>query len=268
MANSIWGTQVDIWPTIPSPFSPSSDDLRLYQQACPPELLAEDSAPRILVLGVTPQLTNAPWPKNAELHAIDYDEAMIASLWKPREGAQCHLARWQDMPFPDGHFDLIVGDCAFNALASQDEYEGVLRQVARVRRPSAPLISRFFVQPDPRPTLAQVAELAQTEFAHLTAPAKRLMIYMTSADADGRLYNPDGAKRIREEWGDLDTFLAAVGLTPEEMELTTLVLSFDQRVNYPTKSEIGQRFAPFFTDIQFTYPANHIGGRCPIVRFS
>jgi SAM-dependent methyltransferase len=268
MANSIWGTQVDIWPTIPSPFSPSSEDLRLYQQACPPELLAEGSAPRILVLGVTPQLTNAPWPRDAELHAVDYDEQMIATLWKPREGAQCHQVRWQDMPFEDAYFDVIVGDCAFNALPSQDEYEGVLRQVARVRRPGAPLITRFFVQPDPRPTLAQVVDLARSELADLSPPAKRLLVYMASSDAESRLCNPEGAERIREQWGDLESFLGAMGQTPEDMELTKLVLTFDQRVHYPNEQDIRRRFAPFFGDIGFTYPATTIGQRCPIVRFS
>jgi hypothetical protein len=268
MANSIWGTQVDIWPTIPSPFSPSSEDLALYQQACPPELLAADATPRILLLGVTPQLANAPWPSGTELHAVDYDEQMIASLWHPREGAECHLSRWEEMPFPDAHFDLVIGDCPFNALPSQADYEGVLRQIARVRRPAAPLITRFFMHSEPRVTLAQLVDMAGGALADLPTPATRLMIYMTASDEQGRLYNPAGAQRIRDEWGDLETFLVAMGQAPEDRELTKLVLSFEQRVNYPTASEIRQHFAPFFDDIRFTYPTTGVGQNCPIVRFS
>lgn len=268
MTKSTWGTQGAMWPAVRPPFAPSAEDLDLYQQACPPALLAEEAAPRILVLGVTPHLVHAPWPKAGELHAVDYDQAMIDSLWTPRDGAHVHLGRWQEMDFPDDHFDVVVGDCSFNALPSGTEYDAVLRQVDRVRKPGAPLISRFFMLSEPRRTLAQVIEDVSGALAHARPPARKLLTLMAAANAHGVMHNRDVPDRIRAEWGEVDDYYAALGESGDELALTKKVLTFDQRVNYPTAAEIRERFEPYFRDIRFAYPDYDIGQNCPLVRFA
>jgi SAM-dependent methyltransferase len=268
MSESVWGADSDLWQVIPEPFKPSTDDIALYRRAIPPELLAEDAKPRILLLGVTPPLADLPWPAGSELHAVDYDDVMIATLWKPRPGAQCHLARWQDMPLPDDHFDLVIGDGSFSALASGDDYDGVLREIARVSRPSAPLIARFFIRPEPRMSLTQVAEAAPTALAHYRAASKRLLVLLAAANPDGTAYTPDVPGRIAAEWGDLDEYLLALNDPLDERELSKVVFGFEQRLNYPTESDIRARFAPYYHDIRFDYPGYDAGHCCPIVRFA
>jgi SAM-dependent methyltransferase len=267
MKDSVWGGDEDLWPVMPEPLVPSRDDLALYRKACPPALLAEDAAPRILVLGVTPALVNLPWPVRSEVHAVDYDEVMISALWHPREGAHCHFARWQEMPLPDAYFDVVVGDCSFNALPSLDEYGDVLRQVARVRKPGAPLLTRFFLQSDPPPRIDWVAAEATGALAHLRAASKRLLIMLACVEEDGSIHVPDVQVRVREQWGDFDAYLEAMGGTRADVELSKAVFGFDQRLNYPTERDVRQHFEPFFSDIRFQFPDSDVGRYCPIVRF-
>lgn len=268
MTSGTWGADGEMWQTVTPPFTPSREDLELFRRACPDALMGEGGTPRVLVLGVTPRLIAAPWPRGTELHAVDYDEMMISSLWQPREGGACHLAKWQDMPFPDDHFDIVIGDCSFNALASVDEYAGVVREIARVLRPGAPLIARFFLQSQPRLRLGQLPDDAAGRFAAFAAASKRLLVLIASADAQGLMHAPAIPGRIEAEWGDVDAFLAALGQSPEEAGRAKHTYALDQRLNFPTEEEIGQRFAPFFADIRFEYPAYDVGRHCPIVRFS
>jgi hypothetical protein len=161
----------EIWQTIAPPYIPSAHDVELIQRACPSAIMAQDGAPRILVLGVTPALVAAPWPERSEIHAVDYDQVMIDLHWRQAEGRHCHCARWQALPFPDRHFDLVIGDGSFNSLPSLDAYAQVLDEIARVRRPSAPLIARFFMQAQPRARLADRPGQASAAFAGWRSPA-------------------------------------------------------------------------------------------------
>lgn len=267
-SESVWGGDKDLWPVMPEPLVPSRTDLELYRRACPAELLREDATPRILVLGVTPPLVDLGWPSGAELHAVDYDEVMISALWMPRDGAQVHLGRWQEMPLPDDYFDLVVGDCSFNALPAIADYDDVLREVARVAKPSAPLVSRFFMQSVPPPTLSWIAAEVPNELLHLRAASKRVLVALACAEADGGLHMPTVPDCIRREWGDYEEFLLALGGPREDYELSKSVFSFDHRLNYPTERDIRQRFQPYFNDISFAYPDYDVGQNCPIVRFS
>jgi hypothetical protein len=268
MSESVWGTDSGLWPVMPEPLVPSREDLALYVQACPPALLREDAAPRVLVLGVTPALADLPWPPKAELHAVDYDEVMVKALWHPREGAQVHLARWQEMPFEDGYFDLIIGDCSFNALSEIADYTEVLREVARVSRSGAPLIARFFMQSEPPPNLAWIAQQVPEALAHYRAASKRVLVALACAEDDGTFHMAAVRDRIGEQWGDYEDYLKALGGPPEDFELSKLVFGYDQRLNYPTERAITERFAPFYRDISFAYPAYDAGRYCPIVRFA
>lgn len=263
---SEWGADDELWRTIQPPLVPSPSDLALVRAACPPELMREDSAPRVLVLGVTPALVDLPWPVQAEVHAVDYDQAMIDMLWRPGSGRYCHRARWQEMPFPDGFFDLVVGDCSFNALPGPADYADVLCEVGRVRSPAAPLIVRAFVQSEPRLMLAGLASDAGAAPARFSTVEVRLLIAIAAAEADGTLHFTDIPGRIREEWGEVEDYLAALGHSPADIERTKSLFVLDQRLNYPSERELAERIAPWFGRVEFAYPDYAVGRNCPNMR--
>lgn len=267
MSESNWGTDEEIWQTISPPLIPAVQDIDLIRRTSAAALAAAGSAPRVLVLGVTPALIAADWLAGAEIHAVDYDDVMIELLWKPREGAYCHQARWQEMPFPDAHFDLVIGDCSFNALPGLADYDDVLREISRVRRPSAPVVARFFMQTEPRLTLPGLIA-GRAGMDGWSSAARRLAIAIAAAQADGNLNLSDIPARIREQCGDVDEFLAAMGQSPREIERAKSTYEIEQDLNYPSKSQINAQIGGYFPDISFAYPAYDCGALCPIVRFA
>jgi SAM-dependent methyltransferase len=249
---------------LPAPYVPSAADIELIRRACPPGLLDAGNSPRILVLGVTRGLVRAPWPPRSELHAVDFDPVMIDRLWMPRAGAQCHLARWQEMPFPDGHFDLVIGDCSLNALPGLDHYDSVLQEVARVKRPSAPLALRFFMRPEPRLSLTGLLQ-ELPGIATSSAAAKRLRILIASSELDGRTYFQDVPNRMLAEWGPPRDFLARLGMTEAEIDYAEKTYRFDQYLTFPSKQQIVDALGLRFEGIRFEYPAYDCGALCPTV---
>ena len=268
MTNSNWEANEEVWRTVPPPLMPSAEDFALLEQASPPELLDKGTAPRILVLGVTPALIYAEWPPDSEIHAVDYDEVMIDIFWKEGENRQCHLDYWQKMPFPDDHFDLVVGDCSFNALPDRADYDDVLREVRRVSRPSTPMVCRFFMQPEPRLTLARLAEGMPGEFANYRIPSIRMLLMLAAAAEDGSLMLTDILRRIVEQYGDVDEYLVSLRHTPEDIARTKLAFGRDQLLNFPGWQGLLERFSPYYTDISIAFPGYDCGSFCPTVRFS
>jgi len=264
--DSNWGTDGAIWRAISPPLVPSVEDVELVRKACPPELIKPSAAPRILLLGVTPMLAGAAWPALSELHAVDYDEVMIDTLWQPREHAYCHCARWQEMPFPDGFFDLVIGDCSFNALPATADYAEVLREIARVSRPSAPLICRFFMQSQPRLSLGELAREAAGRFGEYSSAARRLLIPIAASEDDGTIHWTDIPHRICEQFGDVAAFLAVLGQEGEDKARALRTYELDQWLNYPSPERIREIFGQYYSEIGFNYPDYDCGQFCPIVR--
>jgi hypothetical protein len=264
MSKGEWAGDEAIWQTISPPMIPTAEDVALILRACQ-AVLSRTAPPRVLVLGVTPALVDAGWPSGAEIHAVDYDQAMIDLLWLPRENAHCHCARWQEMPFADDHFDLVVGDCSFNALPSLADYPAVLREIVRVKRADAPVIARFFMQSDPRDTLAGLRRDADGRLAGLSSPAKRLLIAIAAAAADASLNLRDVPLRIAERCGPLEEYLAALGQSPAEISRAVRTYASGQHLNYPSSQQILEQFGPFFDEVELAFPAYDAGANCPTV---
>ncbi|TIX51141.1 class I SAM-dependent methyltransferase [Alteraurantiacibacter aquimixticola] len=265
MNDSTWGTEGSLWLSIPQPFVPSPEDLALLRQACAAQLRDGGAPLRVLMLGVTPGLTAIDWPDGSTLDAVDFDPVMIETLWRDREGASCHCAPWQDMPFPDDHFDVVIGDCSFNALPAIADYDGVLNEVLRILRPSGTLAVRFFMQPAPRLTLAALMHDAAEKYAGFRDAAMRLMIPMASSDPDGTSHSRAIPGKVAEQCGDLDSFLAALGQEGEAKERALKTFGFDQRLNYPTREQVRTIFGRFFAEVDIVFPDYDCGFLCPMV---
>jgi hypothetical protein len=89
---------------------------------------------------------------------------------------------------------------------------------------------------------------------------------IASAQADASVYFCDIPKRIAEQWGDVDEFLAALGQTPAEIARAKQTYAMPQHVNHPSRTQIEERLAPYFASVEFDFPEYDIGAQCPIVR--
>lgn len=264
MGDSKWHADGQLWPTIRPPLVPTEEDVAQVMEGCRPALERLGRPPRVLVLGVTPALVDAPWPEGSEIHSVDYDEVMIGTLWREREGRHCHCEHWQAMAFPDEFFDVVVGDCSFNALPCLDEYPAVLREIVRVSRPGAPLVCRFFMQPEPRLTLPDLP--AHT--AGLTSAAVRLLLLIASTSDDGGAHFAEVRQLVEATCGDFKGYLRSLGHDYADVERTENVLASGQELNYPSRAQIERAFEPFYAGIAFRHPSYDVGPYCPTVTFS
>jgi hypothetical protein len=264
MTEANWGIPADAWRAVSAPYIPDAEDIALLQQACSSAFTSGADALRILVLGVTPALIDAPWQAHCEIHAVDFDATMIGSLWKPRAGASCHLADWNELPFPDDYFDLVIGDCSFNALPGMDSYDSVLREIVRVKRPSAALVTRFFMQASPRLTLTDLMQDGRVEGFRFAD--KRLLILIAASDSAGSIKARSVPNLIGEQCGPLTDYLTALRMAPEEVEWAIKTYDFGTQLNFPSKADIRARFNAYFSTMDFTYPGYVTGAYCPTVR--
>jgi len=262
MANSTWGTDVKIWPKMDPPFSPARADIEILRRYGNIQSLDDSGGARVLLLGLTPTLVDAGWPMGTVLHAVDYDQAMVDALWKVKRGAYCHLARWQEMPFQDDLFDLVIGDCSLNALPSLEAYDEVFREITRVRRPESKLISRFFVRPEPCFSLADIAAGAVVDLSKCNAAGKRLLILLAATQEDGRLFFRDIERKIIDQWGDVNSFLLELQMTEEDVNRARQTYRFDQVLNFPTQKQIEERCLEFFVKLEFIVPEYILGKFC------
>lgn len=264
MSDSNWNTDGQVWRTIKPPLVPTEEDIGLVLEACRPTIEGLGRSPRILVLGVTPALLDAPWPKGSEIHSVDYDEVMIEIMWKDGEGRRGHCSDWRSMPFSDGLFDLVVGDCSFNALPGLQEYPSVLKEIGRVSAPGARLVCRFFMQSTPRLTLVELP----AETVGLAPSSVRLLLAIASADDEGALRFTDVFRLLAEEGLDFGDYLSELGHDTADIERTRKILQADQRLNYPTREQIEPLFEPFYSQVELQHPTYDVGRFCPILRFS
>lgn len=270
--SSVWNADVDQWAAnggVRPPWVPCAEDIGLMMDGCPSELLEKEKV-NVLVLGVTPGIIRAPWPSNFALHAVDYDPEMIKALWLPDMDsiAEITCADWTDMPFPDAFFDLVVGDGSFCALPSLEEYPAVLREILRVKRADAAIISRFFMQSDPQPNLHQIVDLASGAMRdRYSGPDLRLFFLMAIAQPNAVVDHRLAIPRILQDFGDFDVFIGTLWPDADEAWKTRLMMNRDQRLNFPTFEQIKINADKFSLEMLDRYPNYTLGQFCPTIVF-
>src|SRR5579862_4932337 len=87
------------WSHLGPPLAPGLGDTAIVQRIAD----GLGPAPRVVVLGLTPQIVGCAWPSGIDLIAVDNSPAMMRELWPPAEGppgARALLADWRAMPIP------------------------------------------------------------------------------------------------------------------------------------------------------------------------
>ena len=269
MSNKDWGGTDKIWNSIRRPLVPCDSDLALIFDACGPDLLARQSA-RVLVLGVTPALVRAPWPAGFEICAVDFDPKMIKALWPEHPAGQSRIvcADWKSMPFPDDHFDLVIGDCSFCALPSLLDYRDVLAEVMRVKRSNAPIITRFFMQPETRLSLRELPKMVKVApFSNFSPSEIRLLVGIAASGDDAVVKFDQIPQRVADEWGDFEAYIAALGQSGADAERTKATFSLRHQLNYPCLQQISEQFSAFGLALQLREPDYPSGHFCPTICF-
>ncbi|HYF16101.1 MAG TPA: class I SAM-dependent methyltransferase [Phycisphaerales bacterium] len=251
------------WGLVGPPLRPSREDTDFLRREVLPRL---PGAPRVLILGVTPELHRLPWPARADVRAIDRARAMIDAVW-PGEPAAALCADWRDMPLESTSFDAVLCDGGLHLLDPPGQTR-VLREARRVLRPGGLCAFRLFVPPaeheSPR---AVLDDLLARRIANVNELKMRLLMAMQATPGEGVAL--DGVWRsLASTAPGLDALAAGTGLDPDALRALETYKDRPARYHFVDESDAAAAFgAAGFRPIARGAPAYPLGDRCPTLIF-
>jgi SAM-dependent methyltransferase len=186
---SYWSSLARAYAMLGPPLRPSREDVRHME--CTVAAWARSCyRTRIdaLLLGVTPDIANMPWPDNTRLTALDSALPMVKAVWPAsipqKRWAAC--GSWQELPLATGSCDVVLGDGAINCVRYPVGCRSVLAEAARVLRDGGVVILRCYVQPAiherPEDVVTSIFERPDPSFHHFKF---RLLMAMQSSTEQG-----------------------------------------------------------------------------------
>lgn len=144
---SQWPQMARDWKRISSPLRPSAQDVESYRQVINIWTQAHpERAPRALILGVTPELYDLPWPERALLRAADRTRAMIDYVWPGPAEAAIH-SDWIELDLPDASMDIIVSDGGLIMPDYPRSQQALCNNISRMLAPGGITAFRLYALP-------------------------------------------------------------------------------------------------------------------------
>jgi SAM-dependent methyltransferase len=255
------------WAHIGPPLRPSKEDeLEYYRLALP--WMVQHGAPRILILGVTPEIYGVPWPQGHRMTAADHTPAMIEHVWPgPREDAL--LASWLDLPLAPGSCDLAFTDGGPSLL----EYPGELRRLAdqlhKIVVPGGLCIFRLFAPPAQKETTeAVLADLQAGRIKTIDVLKMRLVMSMLDVPQEG-VAMKKAWQRLRDSTTDWESLAAHLGWPLEYMETFDAWKGLETPFRFTSVESVAKVFCEEgkFVLANQSVPTYPLGECCPFVVF-
>jgi phenylacetate-CoA ligase len=263
-----WDRHARQWSQIGAPLRPATEDIdllrRLIAKACK---AAKCTAPRALLLGVTPEIAAMPWPSGTRLSALDHSLAMIRHVWPAPEGSAVACGEWATMPLRDGTFDVVTGDGCFSLLGQPEGYHTVAQEVRRVLTDNGRFLIRLFVRPDSAETLDRVFDdLRAGRIGNFHVFKWRLAMALHG--------NSPGGVRLDDIWNawneavpDPADLAQKLGWPLETVRTIEAYRGIGTRYTFPTLTEAVELFSGCFERTACHVPDYELGDRCPTLVF-
>ena len=221
MTLDLWKGMAQIWPQVGPPLRPTSEDVAIFENSVLRWAREHEKSPRVLMLGVTPELFGLRWPSGTELHAIDGSLSMIETVW-PGSRNSVTLGDWTEMPFETNSFDIVVCDGGFGLLPYPNTQNLLLREVHRVLASDGVFAVRLYT---PRGRTGTTEEVFQDLKAGLIASVEDLKLRLWgsvhgSAEEGVRVH--DVLVEILEAVGSIQHLIEAQGWDPDYVEKLSL----------------------------------------------
>lgn len=264
-SSEIWSKHARQWDRVGQPLRPTKDDVAHVESCIAAWSTRHDrAAPRVLLLGVTPELAKLNWPSGTKLVALDRAPAMIAAVW-PGDTCWRHAlcADWFDAPFAPASWDLIVGDGALNMLPTMAHYPRAIATLEHLLAPGGRLLLRLFARPARPETVTEVLRALDTgEIDNFHIFKWRLAMALHG--------NSDGGVRLADIWqawhdGVKDPRALAARRAWPTHTLETIDAYRDQatRYTFPTLAELRTLLSANFVEDDCQLPDYDFGQCCP-----
>jgi hypothetical protein len=261
---SPWPTLTTHWHHVVPPLRPAIQDLAFYWSAAE-EWIRMHGAPRVLLLGVTPQLYNLPWPLGTDFLAIDRTQSMIDLLWAgPREAVLC--SDWRSMALPDGSRDIVLCDGGLHLLTYPEEQQRLILLLKHLLSEKGICLLRLFVPPKHSESPeAVVADLFNRKISNLSILKLRMGLALRDNAVRGVALE-EIFQKIQEAAPDLENLAAKIGWPAEHMLAIRGYQGVDFRYYYVTVQEASDMFCinpGGFQIERLETPSYELGHCCP-----
>jgi SAM-dependent methyltransferase len=262
-----WGGREKTWNLLRPPLRPGPQDIGYLKETIHDWQREQHGTPRLLLLGVTPEVYHLARAESARLLAADLSPEMIRIVWPgPKKDVIC--ADWTRLPLEAGSRDIASCDGGFILMNRKREVDFV-QSMGRVLSPGGRLLLRIFMTRNPPEKPEQIlCELKEGMIGSVHELKLRLMScdYGSDAGVSGR----EVCRMVYAAVPDLPDLATKLGW--EAGSLVTLDTMRDSDIRYfqPTHEAVLARFTANpggFTLLRVEKPDYAAGDQCPTYIF-
>lgn len=222
----------------------------------------------LVLLGVTPEITNLPWAKNISLKAFDKNKDMIKFVWEAPKKISSHVEQslWQKMPLQSENVDFILGDGCTTQFPNKKTYTDFFKEQRRIIKSDGFLLLRCFLNTQTQETLDQISKDALEGriqyFGSLKWRIAMALLHKT------KVFNLK-VKKIHDAFNKLFPDRSRLSLSTDWdrniINTIDIYKGSDIQYTFPSLSEFKKLIAPRFKIIKIYYPTYELTKRCPIL---
>ncbi len=268
-----WRSAARHWRQVGPPLRPAREDVEFFartvQECGPPR-----QPPRVLILGVTPEIYHLAWPSGTDLKAVDLAPSMIAEVWPgPPEDAIC--ADWTGMPLEAGSRDVVLCDGGLHLLRYPDQQSTLATALYRFVAPGGLCIFRLFVPPPERSPYRSESvdsvldQLLAGRIADLNLLKFRLWMALQRSATEGVAVH-DVWRVVHDRVPNFDVLARRIKWEPEQLRALDIYRDSPNRYHFVTSEEATAVFCQgqsgFQLNESFT-PTYALGDQCPTLVF-
>ena len=261
-----WQENARQWKHLVSPLQPSAQDIGFYSDLVQ-EWYQHHGSPRVLLLGVTPEIYHLPWPEGTSFLAVDKSQAMIDAVWPgPKEAAQC--VDWLSLKLPDNSRDIVFCDGGLPLIAYPHQQQQLVRILRNVLSDQGVCILRLYVPPPQQESPeAVLKDLIEGRIPNLSILKLRLGMSLMKSTAEGVAVGMIW-QLIHEVAPDLERLASRIGWSVEHMLVINAYRGSADRFYFVTVNQVTDLFCDNpggFEVHRLRVPSYDLGERCPTI---
>jgi len=251
------------WQHLQTPLRPDTVD-SLHAQQAVDAVVASCPAPRVLLLGVTPELAGLRFPASARLLAVDSSREMIGALWSASRpgGSLAVRAKWESLPVRTACIDLTLADGSFCCMPDVGTMFAMSGVVADSMRAGALMHLRTFVRPDGPESIDDILrELRAGPSGSVHGTKWRVAMALQGSSDHGVALAE--VWRVFERLGDRHRLRELTGWSHTSISTLDAYRDATSRLCFPTLSSTRKFLGKHFDELSCRIPNYELGERCP-----
>lgn len=262
-----WAEMARQWRQAGTPMRPSKQDRSFCIDAVGEWRRHSGVAPRVLLLGVTPDIYRLPWPEGTDILAVDRSQPMIDIVWPgPKEAVLC--ADWLSMAGPDSSRDIAFCDGGLHLLSYPEEQQQLVRILSSLLSDKGLCIFRLFVPPHQRESSDRVLQdLLEGGISNLNILKLRLAMSLQDCAEKG-VELKKVWRALHEISSDLRGLAKKIGWPEEHLLAMNMYRDSTARYSFVTVDKVCDLFCSRSGGFKLRYlhvPSYELGERCPTI---